>query len=69
MENAGSPFVRLPSLRRTAEEVNLNVGYRWFLGYSLQKKTPHFSTVRYNLRHRLTKGTADAVFRWILEEV
>lgn len=28
----------LPSLRRTAEEVNLNVVYRWFLGYTLQGK-------------------------------
>ena len=26
----------LPSLRRTAEEVKLNVAYRWFLGYTLQ---------------------------------
>ena len=25
----------LPSLRRTAEEVGLNVAYRWFLGYTL----------------------------------
>ena len=25
----------LPSLRRTAEEVSLNIVYRWFLGYSL----------------------------------
>ena len=28
----------LPSLRRTAEEVSLNIAYRWFLGYSLQGK-------------------------------
>ena len=27
----------LPSLRRTAEEVGLNVAYRWFLGYTLQE--------------------------------
>ena len=36
----------LPSLRRTAEEVSLNVAYRWFLGYRLQEETPHFSTIR-----------------------
>ena len=59
----------LPSLRRTAEEVSLNVGYRWFLGYSLQEETPHFSTVSYNFRHRFTEETVEAVFRWILEEV
>ena len=33
----------LTSLRRTAEEVSLNVAYRWFLGYRLQEETPHFS--------------------------
>ena len=25
----------LPSMRRTAEEVNLNMAYRWFLGHTL----------------------------------
>ena len=59
----------LPSLRRTAEEVSLNIAYRWFLGYSLQEETPHFSTVSYNFRHRFTEETVDQVFRWILEEV
>lgn len=47
----------LPSLRRMAEEVNLNVAYRWFLGYTLQEETPHFSTVSYNFRHRFTEKT------------
>ena len=59
----------LPSLRRTAEEVGLNIAYRWFLGYTLQEETPHFSTVSYNFRHRFTEETVDKVFRWILEEV
>ena len=59
----------LPSLRRTAEEVSLNVSYRWFLGYTLQEKTPHFSTESYNFRHRFTAETVDLVFAWILSEV
>ena len=59
----------LPSLRRTAEEVGLNVAYRWFLGYTLQEETPHFSTVSYNFRHRFIEETVDHVFAWILEEV
>ena len=42
----------LPSLRRTAEEVYLNAAYRWFLGYTLQEETPHFSTVSFNFRRR-----------------
>lgn len=49
----------LPSLRRTAEEVDLNIAYRWFLGYTLQEETPHFSTVSYNFRHRFTTETVD----------
>jgi len=59
----------LPSLRRTAEEVSLNVAYRWFLGYRLQEETPHFSTISYNFRHRFTAETVDQIFSWILMEM
>lgn len=58
----------LPSLRRTAEEVRVNVAYRWFLGYTLMEETPHFSTVSYNFRHRFTEETVNEVFSWILTE-
>jgi transposase len=27
----------IPSLRRTVEEINVNVAYRWFLGFDLTK--------------------------------
>ena len=47
----------LPSLRRIAEEIRGSIYYRWFLGYSLQEETPHFSTVSYNFRHRFTEET------------
>ena len=56
----------LTSLRRTAEEVSLNVAYRWFLGYRLQEEAPHFSTISYNFRHRFTSETVDRIFSWIL---
>ena len=59
----------LPSLRRTADEVSANINYRWFLGYTLQEETPHFSTVSYNFRHRFTEDTVNRVFTWILSEV
>lgn len=59
----------LTSLRRTAEEVSLNVAYRWFLGYRLLEETPHFSTVSYNFKHRYTAETVEKVFNWILEEI
>ena len=58
----------LPSLRRTADEVYLNTAYRWFIGYTLQEETPHFSTVSYNFRHRFTEETVSQIFAWILEE-
>ena len=59
----------LPSLRRTAAEVEVNVAYRWFLGYSLQDETPHFSTLSYNFKHRFTSETVDKIFAWILNEI
>ena len=59
----------LPSLRRTAAEVEVNMAYRWFLGYSLQDETPHFSTLSYNFKHRFTTETVDRIFAWILNEI
>jgi transposase len=59
----------LPSLRRTAAEVEVNMAYRWFLGYSLQDETPHFSTLSYNFKHRFTSETVDQIFAWILNEI
>lgn len=32
----------IPSLRRTLEEVNMNVAYRWFIGYPFNEQVPHF---------------------------
>ena len=59
----------LPSLRRTAAEVEVNMAYRWFLGYGLREETPHFSTLSYNFRHRFTSETVDKIFTWILHEI
>ena len=57
------------SLRRTAEEIRLNIAYRWFLGYSLTEKTPHFSTFSYNFSHRFTEDVVQQIFDWILNEI
>ena len=32
------------SMRQTIKEIETNVAYRWFLGYGLTEKIPHFST-------------------------
>ena len=37
----------IASLRQTRREIEVNVAYRWFLGYNLLDKIPHFSTVSY----------------------
>lgn len=57
------------SLRKTAEEVKLNVAYRWFLGYLMKEQTPHFSTLSYNFKHRYTPEVVEKIFFWILEEI
>lgn len=58
----------IPSLRRTVEEINLNIAYRWFLGYLLNEPIPHFATISYNFRHRFTEDTIEKIFTWILYE-
>lgn len=57
------------SLRRTAEEISLNVAYRWFSGYSLSERTLHFTTLSNNFCHRFTDKTVERVFNWILDEI
>ena len=37
----------IPSLRQTWREIEVNVAYRWFLGYNLLDHIPHFATVSY----------------------
>lgn len=59
----------LPSLRRTVEEIKMNVAYRWFLGYLMNEQIPHFSTVSYNFKHRYTEKTIEEIFYWILNEI
>ena len=57
------------SLRQTMRDAEVNVAYRWFLGYTLSQPLPHFATISYAFRHRFTADVVEAVFRWILEEV
>lgn len=59
----------IPSLRRTVEEIKMNVAYRWFLGYLMHEQIPHFSTISYNFKHRYTEKTIEEIFYWILDEI
>lgn len=58
----------IPLLRQTLREIDMNMAYRWFLGYSLSDPLPHFSTVSNNFKHRYTSETIERVFRWVLWE-
>ena len=33
----------IPSLRQTHREIQVNLAYRWFLGYNLLEEIPHFA--------------------------
>jgi len=56
------------SLRQTLQDIDMNIAYRWFLGYTLNENLPHFSTVSYNFKHRFTEETVSKIFEWILKE-
>ena len=55
------------SLRRTPEEIGMNMAYRWFIGYPLNEQVPHFSTVSYNFKHRFNTTSVEYIFRWVLK--
>ena len=42
------------SERQLIKEIEVNVAYRWFLGYGLQSKIPHHSTISQNRRRRFS---------------
>ena len=56
----------IPSLRRALDEINMNMAYRWFLGYPINEAIPHFSTVSYNFKHRFDQQSIEYIFRWVL---
>ena len=57
----------ISSLRRTLEEVEMNMAYRWFIGYPINETVPHFSTVSYNFKHRFNAASVEEVFQWGLD--
>ncbi len=56
-------------MRQTIKEVDTNVAYRWFLGYSFEEKIPHFSTFGKNYVRRFRETTVfEDIFAYILEQ-
>ena len=58
----------IPSLRQTQERVNDTVSYRWFLGYSLLDKIPHFATASYAFCQRFPAELPAEIFSHILNK-
>ena len=57
------------SMRQTIKEIEVNVAYRWFIGYSLTEPVPHFSTFGKNyVRRFATTDIFERIFKRILEE-
>lgn len=54
------------SERRLCEEVNMHIGYRWFVGLNLDDKVPDHSTFSKNRHDRFSEGT---VFQEIFDEI
>lgn len=59
----------IPSMRQTIKEVEVNVAYRWYLGYGFSEKIPHFSTYGKNYQRRFKDTDLfEQIFSTILEK-
>ena len=58
----------IPSLRQTYREIQVNVAYRWFLGYGLLDNIPHFATVSYAFCKRFPDELTTEIFEHILRQ-
>ena len=57
------------SMRKTCKEIEVNLAYRWFLGYSIEEPVPNYSTWSQNyIRRYGDSDVFDEIFDHILEE-
>lgn len=57
------------SMRKTIEEIETNIAYRWFLGFGFHDKVPHFSTFGKNYERRFKNTDLfDQIFYRILKQ-
>lgn len=59
----------IKSLRQTVREVDMNIAYRWFIGYDIDTPIPHFATISYAFANRFPSEVFSEIFTWILEAV
>ncbi len=57
------------SIRQTIREIEVNMAYRWFLGYGMTEKIPHFTTFGKNYERRFADSDVfEKIFEHILLE-
>lgn len=57
------------SMRQTIKDIEVNVAYRWFLGYGLLESIPHFTTFGKNYSRRFADTDIfEKIFERILDE-
>lgn len=53
------------SMRQTIKEIEVNSAYRWYIGYGLTEKIPHFSTFSKNYERRFKNTNIfEQIFFW-----
>jgi len=57
----------IKSLRQTVKEVDMNIAYRWFIGYDIDTAVPHIATISYAFATRFPSEVFSEIFTWILE--
>ena len=60
-------FYGITSERRLAEDISMNMGYMWFIGYDLDEPTPNHSVLS-KARSRYGKKVFEQFFQKILEQ-
>ena len=55
------------SLRQTVKDAQVNVAYRWFIGYTMAQPIPHFATISYAFATHFSTEVIEQVFAWILK--
>lgn len=58
------------SMRQTIKDIEVNTAYRWYIGYGLSEKLPHFSTFSKNYTRRF-EGTDlfEQIFKQVIGEI
>lgn len=56
-------------MRQTIKEIEVNIAYRWYLGYGLDEKIPHFTTFGKNYQRRFQNTKIfEEIFNEIISE-